>query len=199
MRLATLIIVGLATACARNDGPPAYHLDCAAMNVVSYSSLRAAYGPANVVDETLQGAEGEPYQATVVYPNDPSRRLEIVWREGADRSAPSLVRAPSFSTAWIGPNGARVGQTLTDIEAANGLPFTLWGFGWDYGGWVSDWNDGALDDMPDGCIVQVLFAAAPQAQHNAIGDREFASDSDAMRGADARVSEVALSFGRAPN
>jgi hypothetical protein len=78
------------------------------------------------------------------------------------------------------------------VEQLNGRPFKLWGFGWDYGGWISDWNGGAFQPA-DGCMTRVRFE--PGAENvNAQGDGEFQSDSDAMRAASPRVVTFALVF-----
>src|SRR5262245_43293282 len=86
------------TACGRGgagapqSGPNgAMPLTCEAFANVSAASLASSYGAANVVEQTLPGVEGESYLATIIYPNDPTRRLEIVWRDNATKTAPTSV------------------------------------------------------------------------------------------------------------
>jgi len=165
---------------------------CDAFEHVSYDALAAAYGPDNLREETLPGPEGSSYTATVLYPDDTTRRLEIVWRDDANTALES-VTVSGEGSLWRGPHNIAVGDGLAQVEASNGAPFKLWGFGWDYGGWVSDWNGGAFV-RPGACNVRVRFEpgnAAPGAQ----GDSEFSSDSEAMLSVTPRVAEFGLVFG----
>ncbi len=41
--------------------------------------LVRAFGAANVVDQEIQGHGGAGWLGTVIYPNDPQRRLDILW------------------------------------------------------------------------------------------------------------------------
>lgn len=166
-------------------------LTCARFAGMSLDAVRATYGAENVVEQTLPGVEGESYVATVLFPNDPARRLEIVWRDSG-KTAPASVIATGAGSLWVGPQGLSVGDAIGDIERANGRPFQLWGFGWDYGGWVSDWQGGAFA-AADGCNVRARF----QARSNpgaASGDAAFMSNDAAVRSADPAVSEFGLMF-----
>jgi hypothetical protein len=178
------------TQAAAPDG--ALDLSCTAFAEMSEAALRAAYGEGNLVEQTLPGAEGESYTATVLYADDPTRRLEIVWEDDATKMRPANVSVSGDASVWTGPNGLSIGDELAQIEQMNGRPFKLWGFGWDYGGWVSDWNGGALAPH-DGCITRVRFEATAES-NNAQGDREFLSDSAEIRGANPKVVAFALVF-----
>ncbi|MGH6952207.1 MAG: hypothetical protein ACREH4_15195, partial [Vitreimonas sp.] len=92
-----------------------------------------------------------------------------------------------------GPHDLSIGDALAEIETANGRPFQLWGFGWDYGGWASDWQGGALASA-DGCTVRVRFQARSNANAHAIGEAAFMSDDPAVRAADAAVTEFGLMY-----
>jgi hypothetical protein len=200
MRVRVLFAVVFALAsCGRNEAEqPAAHsspsglaLTCETFAGVSAQSLAASYGAGNVVEQRLPGVEGESYTATVLFPNDPARRLEIVWRDAA-KTAPASVIATGVGSLWVGPHDLSIGDGLADTERANGRPFQLWGFGWDYGGWVSDWQGGAFA-AADGCNVRARFQARgnPSA---ASGDSAFMSSDAAVRAADPAVSEFGLMF-----
>jgi hypothetical protein len=167
-------------------------LSCEAFADASGDSLSAAYGAANVVEQTLPGVEGESYAATVVYPNDPARRVEIVWRDPAARRGAASVIVAGANSLWVGPHDLSIGDALADVERANGRPFQLWGFGWDYGGWVSDWLGGAFAPT-EGCTIRARFAPRSGAS-SALGDSAFMSNDAAVRAADASVSEFGLMF-----
>jgi hypothetical protein len=171
----------------------ALDLSCAAFAEMSEAALRAAYGEDNLLEQILPGAEGESYTATVLYADDPSRRLEIVWEDQTTKMRPANVSVSGENSVWTGPNGLSLGDELVRIEQLNGRPFKLWGFGWDYGGWVSEWSGGAFAPGADGCMTRVRFEAAAES-HNAQGDAEFQSDSAEIRAANPKVVAFALVF-----
>jgi hypothetical protein len=183
----------------RQDAAPdnGLTLTCEALANVSAASLAERYGAENVVEQTLPGVEGDSYVATVVHPNDPARRLEIVWRDNAAKDAPASVIVDTATSLWVGPNNLRIGAGLEDIERANGRAFQLWGFGWDYGGWVSDWKEGAFAPA-NGCNIRARFTPRNENNNSALGDSAFMSDDPAVRAANARVSEFGLMFSASP-
>ena len=171
-------------------------LTCEMFASATAQSLAAAYGAENVVEQTLPGVEGDSYLATIVYPNDPARRLEVVWRDNAVKDAPASVIVDSENSLWVGAGDLSIGDALADVERANGRAFQLWGFGWDYGGWVSDWRGGAFA-AHDGCNIRARFTPRSQGNTSAVGDSAFNSDDPAVRAADAAVSEFGLMFSSA--
>lgn len=201
--LAIVAALGLA-ACGQGAVPPgttavgestnAFVLSCAAFADTTPASLAQRFGAENVTTQTLPGAEGESYEATLVYANDPTRRLELTWNE--DRSALATVTVGGASTQWRGAEGYTIGTPIADIERINVMPFKLWGFDWDYGGWVSDWSVGTFSQTTvPGCNVRMRFD--PRSQTNtssASGDSEFASNDPAMRAADPAVAAFGLMF-----
>lgn len=167
-------------------------LICEAFAHVTRDALAAAYGPENLREETLSGPEGMTYTATVLYPDDGARRLELIWRDDQGAVLES-VTVSGAGSLWRGPHDIAIGEGLAEVETSNGAPFRLYGFGWDYGGWVSDWNGGAFAPS-QGCVKRVRFEPGNDGD-GAQGDSEFASDSEAMRNASPRVAEFGLVFG----
>jgi len=49
------------------------------------------YGDSNVVDHDADVGDGEMEPETVLFPNDPERRIEILWRDLERRADPSSV------------------------------------------------------------------------------------------------------------
>lgn len=145
-------------------------LSCATFAGLTAATLAERYGAENVTTETLSDMEGEPYQATYLYPNDAARKIEFIWNE-AGGGASILVHGAQ----WTGPGGLRQGASMPDVERINGRAFKFWGFGWDYGGWVSDWNGGALAER-DNCMTRVHFDARDLDNAGAVGDSEYMSD-----------------------
>ena len=188
-------------ACGQNTSPPASNvaspgaseliLSCANFAGVTPTTLTERFGAENVTTQTLPGPEGESYEATLVFANDPARRLEIGWNE--DKSAIASATVGDPGTQWHGAEGYTIGTPIADIERLNVMPFKLWGFDWDYGGWVSDWSVGTFSQTP-GCNTRMRFEPRNNANTSASGDSEFASNDAAMRDADPAVAAFGVMF-----
>lgn len=163
----------------------------------SHAKLVETFGAANVASEAVDGAEGAKLNATVIYPKNPRRRLEVIWQDEAGRQRPTSVVIGRQST-WRLERGLRLGMGLADVEKANGKPFKLTGFDWDYGGTVSDWQGGAFANITGGCRYGVRFRPddkAPQAARGKVsGDAEFVSTDPNMRAMKAKVFELFVSY-----
>jgi hypothetical protein len=72
-----------------------------------------------------------------------SNFLDVIWTDPKAQAGISSVHV--HGDKWSTADGLRIGLNLTEVEAINGRPFTLSGFGWDYGGTVGSWRDGNLD------------------------------------------------------
>ena len=169
-------------------------ISCANFNNLTPEALVERFGAENVSMQTLPGAEGESYEATVVFANDPTRRLEIVWNEG--RTAAASVSVETAGTRWKTDDGLTIGTPIAAVERVNVMPFKLWGFGWDYGGWVSDWHVGALSQRAvPGCRLRIRFSARTDPGVGAMGDSEFTSNDPAIRAADPAVNEFGVMYG----
>ena len=64
----------------------------------------------------------------VLWPNDPKRRVEVVF---ADEGRRSVSFAQLMGTAAWRVAGLAVGDPLGQVLEANGRPFELWGLSWD--------------------------------------------------------------------
>ena len=162
-----------------------------------HADLVQAFGASNVVEQEIEGVEGATMKASVLYPGDPKARLEITWSDEQARRGP-IVRATDQS-AWAAASGIRIGTALGEVEKINGKPFKLSGFDWDLGGWVLDWQGGALGQpQPGGCVIGIEFVHpedAPEANlSKVIGDNEFLSDSADMRAVAPYVGAVTISY-----
>jgi hypothetical protein len=160
--------------------------------------LVAAFGRANVSREPIREPEGLEVRASVVFPKDPVRRLVVLWSD--EKALRRTGRIHQMGSGWSGPEGLRVGSPIEAVEKANGKPFVLYGFEWDYGGSIESWKGGALGDLPGGCIFSPIFQTDNTAPDEALsvvaGDSEFASDSSAMRAAKPKVRSLHLSYPR---
>lgn len=181
-----------AEAADQTDGPTeGLILLCDDFASLTPATLAERFGAKNISVESRNGAEGDTYEATIVFANDPTNRLEIGWDLDGQRLA--TVSVVDAGTQWRGSEGYTIGTSLADVERMNGRTFQLYGFGWDYGGWVSNWNQGALHYAPT-CRAQMQFAPRGREDVNAMGDREFPSSDTAMRAADPAVATFGLIF-----
>lgn len=175
------------------------HLECAGPFGPDGSEafLAQLFGSDNVVSEIIDGPEGTTLDATLVFPSDPSRRLVVLWQDEVQRARPAAIIIREDSE-WIGPGGVRLGSALAEVEAVNGAPFNVLGFGWDYGG-AAGFPNGALADIPGGCIMSLSFdldwSKEFGPEFDAImGDQQLGSDDPLLRAAVPTVSEIAVGY-----
>jgi hypothetical protein len=161
-----------------------------------HKRLVAAFGPENVRKETVYEPEGLEVRASIVFPDDPIRRLVVLWSD--QKSLRHPARIVLVGSAWSGPGGLKIGTLIETVEKVNGRPFVLYGFEWDYGGTIDSWNGGALGNLPGGCTLSPIFETDDKAPAEAIdvvaGDSQFASDCKAMRAAKPRIRSLALGY-----
>lgn len=196
--LAVLLAPGLAGAQEKSEGST--RLTCTGPfgADASHASITEIVGKENAIFTKVDGAEGEKVAATVLFPKNAQRRLELMWADDKKRRGLVNVRLSEAST-WAAPNGLKVGMTLAEVEKANGRAFVLSGFDWDYGGYVTDWKGGALDaPIKGGCTVSVRFTVpegAPEAAASEVsGDREIPSNDKNMRAVKPVIGTLSFGF-----
>jgi hypothetical protein len=171
----------------------------------SHAKLVQAFGKSSVAVEEVDRPDGTKTKASVVYPDEPRRRVEVLWHDEAARSRPATIRV-DFKSQWRTVRGLRIGsdladvENLADVEKINGKPFKLMGFDWNYGGRVSNWMGGALATVAGGCDVRLGFnpwADAPDAARDKVsGDKEFLSSDANMRASKPTVSDIFILYPR---
>lgn len=109
------------------------------------ADLVRQYCPGNVIEREVDIGEGETEPGVVVFPNDPLRTIEILWKDPKAKSAPKNVRISGVRSRWRTVHSISLGTSLKDLEALNGRPFHLAGFEWDYSGTVYSWDGGFLE------------------------------------------------------
>jgi len=178
--------------------PAAHTLACAgafAKNT-SEQKLAAQFGKDNVVWTQVDGPEASKLDATVLFPTDPKRRLEVLWTNAETRSDVQVI-AINGQSAWTAPKGLKLGLTVAALEKLNGKPFSMKGFGGDTSGQVTSWNGGALAALPGGCMAGVRFSADPKAgplDASIIDGKEFLSNLPALKTAQAKVAEILIGY-----
>jgi hypothetical protein len=161
----------------------------------SHLKLATAYKPENIVFTEVEASEGKKLMATVLFPKDPKRRLEVWWDNEATRSGTYLIVINGQST-WTAPKGLKLGMQIAQLERLNGKPFKLKGFGSSNEGSVSDWQGGALESIAGGCKVGVSMRADAKAPPSAIelASSELASTDGAVKTIKPAVSEIIIGY-----
>jgi hypothetical protein len=156
------------------------------------ASLQQRFGE-QARTETLYGPEGIELPAVVLWPANPKRRVEVAFTEES-RQHVSMVQLTRPSEWHVA--GLSVGDPIADVDEANGRPFELWGFSWDYGGYVSDLKGGKLAARAGGC--QVMLRLAPQDDavlpDALMGEVLLSSDDQRLAEAGVRIEELALAL-----
>jgi hypothetical protein len=163
---------------------------------VSPALLARAFAPKELREAAVEIGEGETLPGTVVFPDDPRRRLSVVWRERPSPAGRIWLMVDGESR-WRGHRDIGLGTELRTLERLNGRPFTLAGFAWDYGGTVVDWRGGALASIAtERCRLIVRLEPPRSAPRHlvdqVIDDRDFPSDHPAMRALNPAAYQVIL-------
>jgi hypothetical protein len=201
LRLASLLCVTtVAPAFAQGQMPTV--LDCtgAFARNADERTLARIFGAANVERADIPVGEGMTEPGTVIFAKEPERRIDILWHGAYARPNVVIIRNGStWPVAVTGLDKPIVnGATLAEIEAMNGKPFTLTGFGWDLGGYTNGWEGGRLDKPVGGCNLSIRFDPPKDAPGDALdkvnGDVEFLSTDSAMRQVKPVVVEIELGW-----
>jgi hypothetical protein len=162
----------------------------------SHLKLAQVFGPLNLTFTEVDGPQNSKIMASVLYPKDPKRHLEVWWTNEAARSDTSLIVINGQST-WTGPKGLHLGLPIAAIEKLNGKPFQIAGFDQDNAGSALDWQGGALDKIPGGCKVSVRVVPDPKASEDArkaAAGKTLMSNDAAVREVQPKVVEIIVGY-----
>ena len=143
----------------------------------------------------IELGEGETAPGTVLFATDSLHRLEVLWHDTVARAGPARLVLRGRQSRWHLPAGVSLGTTLRELERRNGRAFTLAGFGWDYGGAIVNWADGALAAELPGVHLYLDPGAAQYrtpTYQEVLGDRDYTSSMPALPGS---IRSTAGSFG----
>ena len=163
----------------------------------SHLRLAMTFETKNITFTDVDANGGTKVPASVLYPKDSKRRLEVWWSNPADRSGTYLIDIAGKST-WTAPGGMKLGLTLAQLEKLNKKPFKLKGFDKNGVATVSDWDGGELASLPGGCKSGVNLMPDPKASPDAISaltaDQDYSSTDPAMRAVKPIVSEILIGY-----
>lgn len=168
----------------------------------SEASLIALLGAENVVRDSVYIGEGYYEKGTTLFKGTPDE-ARILWKDTVNYANPRNVMIRSAEgkpNQWLVDSGVRMGMTLKEVEKINGKPFKVAGFGWDYGGFVTDWQRGKLagKNEVENLVIRFYYnieddklgTIADKVQ----GEGPFLSSHPAMQQLNPKVVEITIGF-----
>ncbi|HEV8039882.1 MAG TPA: hypothetical protein VGP62_13525 [Bryobacteraceae bacterium] len=111
--------------------------------------LREAFGGMFVSTKRVSGEMETHKRVSLIYRDDFARAISVSWAQDGKREHPETVLfcfgVYGVTGLWHTRSGIRCGTTMHQLEALNGRPFTLTGYGRDLAGTVESWQGGALE------------------------------------------------------
>lgn len=163
----------------------------------THLKLAIKYDSRNIVFGDVDGPDGSKIKASILFPSDPRRRLEVLWNNEGSRSDTSII-AINGKSQWVAPKGLKLGMPLAAVEKLNGKPFKIGGFGADGQASVLGWEGGALSSLPGGCKVGLRLAAdskaPPDARSAVTGDKQLLSNDASLRAVKPAVAEILIGY-----
>lgn len=181
------------------DAPKAPSLACdgAFAKDTTHARLVAEFGATNVAFKDVEVTSNVLTKASVVFDNDPTRRVVVYWKDDRTRSKPAsvLIEAPS---TWTGPGGVRNGLSLKELEKLNGEGFSIMGFGGIGGGEVSKLS-GPFTDLPGDCTLKIklepgIASPLPPRFASVTGDQLIASKNLILRRVRPQVLQWSVNY-----
>ncbi len=154
------------------------------------AALQDIYDAKDLKIQSIPIAEGDTQEGGVLYPGT-RNELEIIWESEASEGTPAFVRIGRDSTEWRTRDGITIGTTLEKLEDLNGKPFTFYGFEWDYGGLITDWNDGNLSSN---LIIALIPQNFDKLSNDLLGEVQLSSDDPRVRALQAKVGSIVVTF-----
>ncbi|NJB84941.1 hypothetical protein GGR26_000686 [Lewinella marina] len=153
------------------------------------SLVENLYGSDNLESRDLPAGEGITVPGYVLFPG---QHDELYIELGKDKQ-PSRARFFHPRSNWThAATGLTIGTTLRELNEMNGRPFEFRGFGWDYGGTVTDWRGGKLQHL----LVRLTYApervGAGGLPDSLIGDIPLNSDLPDLRELGLEVREIVV-------
>jgi hypothetical protein len=165
----------------------------------THEDLVRAYGAANVTEQEVDVGEGEMLPLTLLFSEDPQRRVEILWKDPAKKTKPASATIRGKASRWHAVYGISLGTTLSELERINGRPFhyAMTNDGTDMAEEHISWQRGLLekDFQGDGRIILSLVGP-PIHDPLQKGPHDFAGDSNepAMRKRNLHIGSITWEF-----
>jgi hypothetical protein len=157
------------------------------------------YGASNVVDQDVDVGEGEMQSATFLFPNDPERRIEILWKDPNAKTSPESADISGKKSRWHAIHGITVGTSAAELEQLNGRPFhfALTNNGTDMARETISWRGGQLQKEFQGrgrIILEIQDSPSKSARPRSPADFEVDSDNPTWRAQSPQITRMSWFF-----
>lgn len=162
----------------------------------SLKDLTEEVGADNIHTQTYQNFLEDIEETVSTVYGGSDREFQVFWDEGR----PIRVHVNRNGTPYETPAGITIGSGLRGLIDTNEGDFTIFGFGWDYGGMLGSWNGGKLArDHAVGHFFQATFNPGDPpldeaAYEKVLGDGLFSTRLEELRTLDPTVSEMIFYF-----
>jgi len=158
----------------------------------TYQDLINLFGKEKLKDETRTGAEGEgTYKVTVVYKGTPLE-MTVGWVTGKWHKTIASVDCVQSKSPYYTKDSLKIGSNLNTLVKVNKAFISFYGFGWDYGGLITDFHKGTLTKS------KVHFSLDWNGKNDTtlLGDSEFNSNMPKVvkRAAQVYISKMEVNF-----
>jgi hypothetical protein len=174
-----------------------------ALGCETYENLVKRYGAENLVKSTdIYVGDGQTVKGTLIFPETPDE-LEVLWEK--DKAFKRIVEVkanlkygrddqPQPSDRWQHRNsGLHLGMTMAEVVKINGKDFSISGFGWDFGGFVTSFEGGKLDKQQLTLRFDENDSVGPDEGGQVSGEVDLFSSHPVLIKMKPRVSSLALS------
>jgi len=157
------------------------------------------YGAANVVDQDMDIGEGETQPGTFLFPKDPQRQVELLWKDPDNKTGPKSAHIWGKKSLWHGVQGITLGTSVSELERLNGRPFRfeLIHAGTDMAQEAISWRGGLLEKEFQGnghIVLQVESSPTKGAKRRGPVDFKVDSGNPIWRAQTPHVSEMTWFF-----
>jgi hypothetical protein len=153
--------------------------------------FKKIFGSQNVIETNVPLGEGQTAKGYQINPDSPSIEMMVTFNEDNTKLS-ALITSPE--SKWTVLNKFSNGTKLQDLEALNGKPFKLYGFEWDYGGTVSSFEGGKLEQYSNNLTIRFKLTTFDKSTLGILGDNEFLSNNPNMINAKFKVSYILVSI-----
>jgi hypothetical protein len=158
----------------------------------TYADMINLFGKDKLKGETHTGPEGEGIlKCTVVYKGT-ELEMTVYWDDKNWHKKISSVECTKRNSPYYTEEKLKVGSTLNTLVKVNKAFVTFYGFGWDYGGIISDYHKGTLEKKK----VNFTLDWNGKNDNTLLGDGEFNSQMPKVikRAAEIYIAKIAVSF-----
>lgn len=157
----------------------------------SENDLKRVFGD-NVKRSVGSDVEGtSEYGISLLYPNS-KNEVKFIWKDDSVNFNGLLsVCVDASGTEWKTKEGITIGISTNALQTLNGNSFTFYGLGWDYGGFISDWHKGHLENRNiSGRLGEI--SDAKDFEEGLMGERDIESSSDIAQKANLILVELVM-------